>query len=222
MAATKWKMFFDIACPNSWISLKVLKDGHMSKLMNDIELVPIADVKLHLVRTYEARMKRRWERKQQKEESTTPLLQHGELFAKKLPPVEGYMIPDNWEKVHSSALRQGTLLPALFLSSMKHYYPEHFLPAIEVIGERIWEQQLPVHKGAHLFQCSRDAGISFKDSDEIISRLSHVDNRQLLLQNSEEALRLGASSAPFFASTIDTPTVTFSDFHDFKKHLLNS
>uniref|UniRef100_A0A0N4WQN8 2-oxoglutarate dehydrogenase E1 component DHKTD1, mitochondrial n=1 Tax=Haemonchus placei TaxID=6290 RepID=A0A0N4WQN8_HAEPC len=146
----------------------------MSKLMDDIELVPIADVKLHLVRTYEARMKRRWERKQQKEETTIPLLQHGELFAKKLQSVEGYVIPDNWEEVHSTVLRQGTLLPALFLSSMKHYYPKHFLPAIEVIGERIWEQQLPVHKGAHLFQCSRDAGISFKESDEIISRLSHV------------------------------------------------
>ncbi|KAK6041617.1 hypothetical protein COOONC_20877 [Cooperia oncophora] len=68
----------------------------------------------------------------------------------------------------------------------------------------------------------RRSGLSFKDSDEIISRLSHVDSRQLLHENSQEALQLGASSAPFFASSSGEPTVTFSDFHDFKNFVIGS
>ncbi|KAK6057981.1 hypothetical protein COOONC_04456 [Cooperia oncophora] len=115
MSVTKWKMFFDIACPNSWISFKV----------------------------------------------------------------------------YSTMIRYGTITPAIFLSSIKKHFPEHFLRSVEIVGERIWERKQLVHKGAHLFQCSREAGLSFKDSDEIISRLSHVDSRQLLHENSQEALQLG-------------------------------
>ncbi|KAK6013243.1 hypothetical protein OSTOST_21499 [Ostertagia ostertagi] len=221
MSATKWKVFFDISCPNSWISFKLLNSGKLPLHIDCLDFVPISDVKLHLIRTYEARMRRRWKRNDE-ELTITSIPGNTELFSKTVQDTECKMIPDNWEAVRSTILLDGTLLPAIFLSSVKKRYPEHFLHCVEIIGERIWDLQQPVRKGAHLFQCSRAAGVSFRDSEELVSRLPHMDSRQLLHENSLEALQLGASSAPFFASTNGIPTTTFNNFNDFKRFVLTS
>ncbi|KAJ1349184.1 hypothetical protein KIN20_004655 [Parelaphostrongylus tenuis] len=86
----------------------------------------------------------------------------------------------------------------------------------------MWSNRLPIHKGAHLFTCAREAGLSFKDSDTIISTLSHVDTRGILHRNSEEALRLGATCAPFFVTESDGCIVAFDSFHDFQQSILSS
>ncbi|KAK5967447.1 DSBA domain-containing protein [Trichostrongylus colubriformis] len=222
MSATKWKMFFDISCPNSWISFKLLNNGTIPKIANGIEFVPMSDVKLVLIETYELRMKRRRKRRHELDGTIAPIREITDYFSKKLQPTESYRMPDNWEHVYSTNLRLGTLLSALFLSSVKNYCPNQFLRTVEVVGERIWELQQPVHKGAHLFRCSRNAGVSLRDTEEIVSRLSHVDSRQLLHQNSLEAFQLGAVSTPFFASVDGSQTTTFSSFQDFKRFMLTS
>ncbi|EYB84398.1 hypothetical protein Y032_0317g2320 [Ancylostoma ceylanicum] len=122
---------------------------------------------------------------------------------------------------YSSALANGSIIPALFLCSVKQRLPEHFLRSVEVIGERIWDRRLPVCKGAHLSTCAREAGLTFLEAEEIISRLSHVDSKELLRRNSEEAVLLGASFAPLFVSSPEY-SITFHNFHDFRTSLFNN
>ncbi|VDP08485.1 unnamed protein product [Heligmosomoides polygyrus] len=74
----------------------------------------------------------------------------------------------------------------------------------------------------HLFTCAREAGLAFRDTEEIIARLSSVEARKLLHDSSEDALRLGASSAPFFAVTDNEVTTTFDNYQDFKRCVLGS
>ncbi|VDM58012.1 unnamed protein product [Angiostrongylus costaricensis] len=188
MWPSKWRVFFDIVCPNSWatfqvsianlacvsnfvhIFFQILQNWKVSKSMGAVEFIPISDVKLRLIRTYERRMCRR---------SKFPFIFRNEK--------EMHVSL----QCHSSAIYSGSLLPAVFLSLVKDRYPEHFIRSIEVVGSRMWNSRLPISKGSHLFTCARESGLSFKDSDQIISTLSHVDSRQILHKNSEEALLLG-------------------------------
>lgn len=191
----------------------------MQSVMDHIELVPICDVKLHLIRTYEWRMRRKRRHEIPESEYPTTLL----------PPktiqdnaAEDYALPSDWSEIYSSLSNKRSILPAIFLSSVKKHCPQHFLRSVHVVGERIWEARKPVHKGAHLFTCAREAGLAFRDTEEIIARLSSVEARKLLHDSSEDALRLGASSAPFFAVTDTEVTTTFDNYQYFKRCVLGS
>ncbi|KIH61375.1 hypothetical protein ANCDUO_08356 [Ancylostoma duodenale] len=122
---------------------------------------------------------------------------------------------------YSSALANGSIIPALFLCSIKQQLPEHFLRSVEVVGERIWDRRLPACKGAHMSACAREAGLTFLEAEEIVSRLSHVESKEVLHRNSEEAVLLGANFAPLFVASNDD-AISFHNFHDFTTFLLNN
>ncbi|KAL6735135.1 hypothetical protein Aduo_005607 [Ancylostoma duodenale] len=125
------------------------------------------------------------------------------------------------EETYSSALANGSIIPALFLCSIKQQLPEHFLRSVEVVGERIWDRRLPACKGAHMSACAREAGLTFLEAEEIVSRLSHVESKEVLHRNSEEAVLLGANFAPLFVASNDD-AISFHNFHDFTTFLLNN
>ncbi|WKX96491.1 hypothetical protein Q1695_012713 [Nippostrongylus brasiliensis] len=219
MSAVRWKMFFDITCPNSWISLQKLKSDRMFSVINQTDFVPICDVKLTLIRTYEQRMTLRRRRKAPDYvEEPQPF----EFPVRKEFMKNDNILPKDFEEIYATTSNKGSLLPAVFLSVVKKQHQQNFMRSIDVVGDRIWNRRLPVHKGAHLFACAQEAGISFKDSDEIIARLAHVDSRQALHINSERALQLGANYAPFFALSSEETARTFDNFYDFERFVLGT
>ncbi|KAE9414875.1 hypothetical protein Angca_000794, partial [Angiostrongylus cantonensis] len=190
----KWRVFFDIVCPNSWATFQMLQNWKVSKSVGAVEFVPISDVKLRLIRTYEQRMCRKKSVlvKETRDFTDQPKVDETpKTLSMNISEADNYVLPIDWEECHSSAIYNGSLLPAVFLSLVKDRYPEHFIRSIEVVGSRMWNSRLPICKGSHLFTCARESGLGFKDSDHIISTLSHVDSRQILHKNSEEALLLG-------------------------------
>ncbi|KHJ84320.1 hypothetical protein OESDEN_15969 [Oesophagostomum dentatum] len=194
----------------------------MLQLLGDIDFVPISDVKLALLQFGDRRTHRRRENSECDEVTSYPkLLGNTEFFAKEFKTTEDYLPPIDWKETYASVLAKGSILPALFLCSVKHNCPEHFVRAVEVVGERIWERRLPVHKGAHMSVCAREAGLPFVMSESIVSRLSHMDTRQLLEENSKEAFIHGVTFAPLFVSS-NGSTVVFHNFHDFRAYLQKS
>ncbi|KJH44328.1 hypothetical protein DICVIV_09644 [Dictyocaulus viviparus] len=186
--------------------------------MGSVELIPISDRKLYLIRTYDERIRQRRDNK------TIRWKARDAPKSLALNGIESgsYILPNNWQECYSSALENGTILPAIFLSSVKYHLPQYFIRSVEVVGRRVWQNRLPTFKGAHLFACAREAGLTFKESDEIISRLPHKDTRQLLHKNSEEAFRLGAMCAPLLVCESDDTAQIFENFHDFEQSVLHS
>ncbi|KAK6734295.1 hypothetical protein RB195_017836 [Necator americanus] len=217
MASLKWKVFIDVVCPNSWTAFKVLRSNKMSNLVKNMDFVPVCDVKLAMLRLGERNTtQHRIKSSEGCDDSPNKRnLRSPEFFAKQVLTMEEYVPPVKWEETYSTALTNGSILPSLFLCSVKEQVPKHFLRSVEVTGERLWDRRLPVHKGAHLSTCAREAGLTFLESEEIISRLSHVDCKELLRRNCEEAILSGVKFAPLFVAC-DADSIAFHSYADFE------
>lgn len=50
----------------------------------------------------------------------------------------------------------------LFLTGVKMHFPDLLTSAIDKIGSRLWEEELPAHKGCYLSTCAREIGMQLR------------------------------------------------------------
>uniref|UniRef100_A0A1I7U3D5 DSBA domain-containing protein n=1 Tax=Caenorhabditis tropicalis TaxID=1561998 RepID=A0A1I7U3D5_9PELO len=210
------KCYFDVVCPNSWITIQALS-SHNS-LFERIDFEPVCDFKigiLHNAQIWNQRRKvhnsRLWKAKKEttdqveSEETLTEMgiLQKIDERGKKLIGCERVEPPVDWRNTYKSAVSRGSVVPQLFLTSIRERYPDLYEPAIHHLGKRLWNQRLPVHYGCHMSTVSRELGIPFKNAEDIVARLSSPENRAILNRNCSEAVNFKLTEAPGLILTTD-------------------
>ncbi|CAB3403516.1 unnamed protein product [Caenorhabditis bovis] len=238
MAAASVKCYFDIVCPNSWMAIQALTAR--SHLFGELHFEPVCDFKigiLHNSNIWNQRRKvhnsRIWKKKNEVDEP----LQQSEGFLRRIDErgknvliLENFpQPPEDWKQIYRTAVSRGSIIPQLYLISIKQKFPDLYLKAINHIGNRLWVSKLPVHYGCHMSTVSRELGISFKNSEDIVARLSTPENRHILHNNCREAVELKLTEAPGIIATLDGGEVVKYDhighllsiYNNFPNHHIN-
>ncbi|CAI2347734.1 unnamed protein product [Caenorhabditis sp. 36 PRJEB53466] len=199
------KCYFDVVCPNSWITIQALT-SHNS-LFERVDFEPVCDFKigiLHNAAIWNQRRKvhnsRLWKSKkevpQPEPDVDDGILKKIDERGKKLMGCERVEAPVDWRNTYKLAVSRGSVIPQLFLTSIRERYPDLYEPAIHHLGKRLWEQRLPVHYGCHMSSVSRELGIPFSTAEDIVARLSSPENRSILHKNCKEAVDFKLTEAP--------------------------
>ncbi|CAD6195568.1 unnamed protein product [Caenorhabditis auriculariae] len=198
---SKTKFFYDIYCPNSWAAFQLLK--RKTHVFSNLEYIPISEFKTELLQRRQRNFNRREERAQEieVEDEEEKLLNEHKIKFLRDPSYSGSTVPIDWEKTHDEVIAKKSFLPQLFLTSLKIRRPELQERGIEVIGDRLWNQKLPVNLCCHMSTVARQLGISFKESEDIVARLSATRCRHALTNFCSEALALGHIEGPIIVFT---------------------
>lgn len=212
------KCYFDVVCPNSWITLQALTSHNY--LFERVDFEPVCDFKIGILHNAQIWNQRRqvhnsrlWKSKKvtevpdcvESEETLSDLgtLQKIDERGKKLIGCERVQPPVDWSNTYKSAVSRGSVIPQLFLTSIRERYPDLYETAIHHLGNRLWNQRLPVHYGCHMSTVSRELGIPFKNAEDIVARLSSPENRSILHKNCKEAVEFKLTEAPGLILTTD-------------------
>uniref|UniRef100_A0A8R1DPN7 DSBA-like thioredoxin domain-containing protein n=1 Tax=Caenorhabditis japonica TaxID=281687 RepID=A0A8R1DPN7_CAEJA len=213
------KCFFDVVCPNSWITIQALT-SHNS-LFEKVDFEPVCDFKIGILHNAAIWNQRRqvhnsriW--KSKKEVSEVPaevqedlgILKKIDERGKKLIECKTVELPADWQKTYKLAMRRGSIIPQLYLTAIRERYPDLYEPAIHHLGKRLWDQRLPVHYGCHMSTVSRELGIPFKTAEDIVARLSTQENRSILHNNCKEAVDFKLTEAPGLILTLNDRDTT--------------
>ncbi|CAI5439688.1 unnamed protein product [Caenorhabditis angaria] len=201
----KLKCYFDVVCPNSWMTLQILSEN--SSLFETIEYSPVCDFKIGILHNGQIWNQRRkqhtsriWKPKKQQEEEIEPepegILRRIDERGKQLLNFKTIEAPKNWSKTYKNAIKKGSIIPQLYLTSIKERCPDLYEEAIQHLGKRLWDEEKPVHYGCHMSTVSRELGIPFRIAEDIVARLSTPENRHILNRNCKEALDLKLTEAP--------------------------
>uniref|UniRef100_A0A1I7WBS2 Transposase n=1 Tax=Heterorhabditis bacteriophora TaxID=37862 RepID=A0A1I7WBS2_HETBA len=211
----------------------VLHRGPLSHIIENVEFKPISNLKLKYMQ--KSNLKKR-DKTETIDLSSVDVNYAGnpDQNTKNLVQHSAYELPDYWEKVsihnfdgkhdsqtYRSILNEGSLLPQLFFSSINERFPDLLVPSIAHIGSRLWERGLPISRGSHLATCAREIGIEFKDSESIISRLSHRMVKYRLDKTTGEAADNGGTGSPMFTVEESSGNIlVYDNIHDFQQKLL--
>ncbi|PIC12406.1 hypothetical protein B9Z55_028431 [Caenorhabditis nigoni] len=224
------KCYFDVVCPNSWITIQALT-SHNS-LFEHIDFEPVCDFKIGILHNAQIWNQRRqvhnsrlWKSKKvievpERSESAESLSDMGILQkiderGKQLIECERVDAPVDWKKTYKSAISRGSVVPQLFLTSIRERYPDLYEPAIHHLGNRLWNKRLPVHYGCHMSTVSRELGIPFKNAEDIVARLSSPENRSILHNNCKTAVDFKLTEAPgLILTTDDGETIKVDTIND--------
>ncbi|KAF1761709.1 hypothetical protein GCK72_009965 [Caenorhabditis remanei] len=222
------KCYFDVGCPNSWITVQALTSH--SSLFERVDFEPVCDFKIGILHNAQIWNQRRqvhnsrlWKSKKEVPESVESeetlselgILQKIDERGKKLIGCERVEPPMDWRNTYKSVVSRGSVIPQLFLTSIRERYPDLYQTAIHHLGNRLWNQRLPVHYGCHMSTVSRELGIPFKNAEDIIARLSSPENRSLLHKNCKEAVDFKLTEAPgLILTTDDGDTIKVDTIND--------
>ncbi|PAV59400.1 hypothetical protein WR25_03525 [Diploscapter pachys] len=134
-----------------------------------------------------------------------------------------YRLDKNWQIYYLTWILESAAIssPTTFLGLIKSEFPDLYMKAIHHLGTALWENYDSIFWAPKLCKCAREIGLSFRDTEDLVSRLSHPKSRKLITQSSDRAIQLGATSTPFFTLNYeDTEEMThFGDVNELPKHL---
>uniref|UniRef100_A0A0N5AKH8 DSBA domain-containing protein n=1 Tax=Syphacia muris TaxID=451379 RepID=A0A0N5AKH8_9BILA len=174
------KAFLDVSCPYSWIGFKMLKQRTKlwEKKNVNIDTFPVTSRSIR---------------------SVSVVIQDNAFLTCEYFRYQFYTMDDTIEAKDFST-RQGNSLTrgSFLLNLIKTERPNLYEMAFDMAWKTVWSDNAPFNRSPHFFKLCRAIGLSFRDSDDIVSRLETVTNIKLFRKNSNLACSYGAVDTPCF------------------------
>ncbi|CAI4232754.1 unnamed protein product [Auanema sp. JU1783] len=100
-------------------------------------------------------------------------------------------------EIYKTYLEHRSLFPHNYITAIKEHFPSLLIKNFSILGHRLYNENLPVHRGCYLSTCARLGGLELRESEYIISRLTHRSYRKTVDKIAMDCAKRGMPMAPY-------------------------